>query len=73
MLEDLLPFIFMLVGMLAVGITLVVVAIRRSMEDSALPPEYQYLQSLDRRGTDSAVGQRADPADSAGRGSGFQG
>jgi hypothetical protein len=68
MLEDLLPFAFMVLGMIAVGVTLLVVAIRRSMEDAKLPPEYMRIV----RENDVDF-HRPDPENSAGRGSGFQG
>jgi hypothetical protein len=68
MVEDLLPFFAMVLGMVGVGITLLVVAIRRSIEDSQLPPEYRHLRDSEDRDF-----QRADAQNSAGRGSGFQG
>jgi hypothetical protein len=68
MLEDLLPFIFMLLGMVAVGVTLLVVVVRRTIEDAKLPPEYRQLTR--ERDVDF---HRPDPENSAGRGSGFQG
>ena len=68
MLEDLLPFAFMVLGMVGVGITLLVVVIRRTMEDAKLPPEYRQML----RESDVDL-QRPDAGNSAGRGSGFQG
>lgn len=68
MLEDLLPFIFMLLGMVAIGITLAVVCIRSALDRNAgLPSGYGYKRYEDER--DSA----RDAGASAGRGSGFQG
>ena len=68
MLEDLLPFIFMVLGMVAVGITLLVVVIRRTIEDAKLPPEYRQLI----RESEPDF-HRPEAENSAGRGSGFQG
>jgi hypothetical protein len=64
MIEDLMPFFFMLAGMVAIGITLIVVTIKKSMDSAN-----EYRNSLYR---DEDV-MRRDPETSAGRGSGFQG
>jgi hypothetical protein len=64
MLEDLMPFFFMVAGMIGVGVTLLVVTIKQSMD---LPKEYRTPRF---REDDH---QRQDPETSAGRGSGFQG
>lgn len=58
------PFFFMVGGMLAIAVTLIVVTVRRAMDT---PPEYR--SALFRSGDY----QQNDTEASAGRGSGFQG
>jgi hypothetical protein len=64
MIEDLLPFFFMLAGMVGIAITLIVVTIKKSMDSAN-----EYRSTLYR--DDDPM--RRDPETSAGRGSGFQG
>lgn len=66
MLEDLLPFIFMVGGMLAIGITLLVVTVKRQLDT---PKEYRSALF----GDNDRDRQRSDAESSAGRGGGFQG